>query len=45
MTESECSHMAKTKVCQKDIQNIFIFDEFDKNNEAFAYIYNVQTVL
>lgn len=45
MTESECLNFPKEKFCQQDRKSIFIFDEFNKENEAFNYIYNAKTVL
>lgn len=42
LLESACLNMSKAKMKEK--KSIFIFDEFDKKNSAFMYIYNAKTV-
>lgn len=43
LTQQECLEIPKAKI--RNGKNIFIFDDFDQENDAFAYIFNATGVL
>jgi hypothetical protein len=45
LSQQECLDLPKAKIKEEENgKNIFIFDEFDKQNDAFMYVYNARTV-
>lgn len=42
ISQGECTNIPKAQL--KEDKKFFIFDEFDKSNEAFNYIYTATTV-